>query len=385
MRIKYILTHPIQYQSPLLKFLTKKGIKIKVLYRSNVSSKKYYDKGFKKKIRWDVDLLQGYKYDNLKFIGPNKFDSIFPITTEFGNKIFDTKTNIIWLHGIKNWYNLIIILLSRIYNKSIFVRDESHFLIRGVHKKRGFLNYLFNFSLFKIIDPFITGYLCIGTANRKFYENNKIDKKKLYNTPYSVDNVFFYKKTKDKINKKINYLYAGKFTFSKGADLLLKSIKNLNKNKNFLHKTNFTFIGDGEIKNECMEFAKKNNLINVKFLPFQKKYRDLIKFYHKSDVFILPSRFETWGLTINEAMAGRNAIIASEECGASYDLVKNNKNGYTFRNHDVNDLSKKILKIYQQKKKLNSFKSKSFKIISKWSFDQCYEGLKKASKIIKKN
>ena len=35
MHIKYILTHPIQYQSPLIKYLTKKGIKITVLYRSD--------------------------------------------------------------------------------------------------------------------------------------------------------------------------------------------------------------------------------------------------------------------------------------------------------------------------------------------------------------
>jgi len=38
MHNKYILTHPIQYQAPLIKYLTKKGIKITVLYRSNFST-----------------------------------------------------------------------------------------------------------------------------------------------------------------------------------------------------------------------------------------------------------------------------------------------------------------------------------------------------------
>ena len=50
MNIKYILTHPIQYQSPLIKFLHKNKIKIKVLYRSNMSAKKYFDPEFKKLI-----------------------------------------------------------------------------------------------------------------------------------------------------------------------------------------------------------------------------------------------------------------------------------------------------------------------------------------------
>ena len=124
MLIKYIQTHPIPYQSPLIKFLSNKGIKIKVLYRSNMSTKKYFDPGFKKKIKWDTKLLQGFKYEYLNYIGPNKVNNIFPITTDFINKIFDTKTKIIWLHGIKNWYNLCIIIIAKFFNKRIFIRDE---------------------------------------------------------------------------------------------------------------------------------------------------------------------------------------------------------------------------------------------------------------------
>ena len=52
-----------------------------------------------------ANLLQGYKYQFLNYIGPNKVSTIFPITTDFVNKIMDDKTKIIWIHGIKNWYN----------------------------------------------------------------------------------------------------------------------------------------------------------------------------------------------------------------------------------------------------------------------------------------
>ena len=71
MHIKYILTHPIQYQSPLIKYLVNKRIQITVLYRSNISVKKYYDNEFKKNIKWDVDLLSGYNYKFLKHFGKN--------------------------------------------------------------------------------------------------------------------------------------------------------------------------------------------------------------------------------------------------------------------------------------------------------------------------
>ena len=65
--IKYILTHPIQYQSPLIKYLVKKGVKISVLYRSDISVKEYFDQGFGKKIKWDTSLLRGYNFDFLNF------------------------------------------------------------------------------------------------------------------------------------------------------------------------------------------------------------------------------------------------------------------------------------------------------------------------------
>ena len=348
MHIKYILTHPIQYQSPLIKYLVKRGLKIKVLYRSNISVKKYFDPGFGKKIKWDTNLLSGYNFDFLNFIGPNKVGNIFPITTEFINKIFNDKTNIIWLHGIKNWYNLCITILSKFFKKKVFVRDEMHQFSKNRTTINNFLNYLF----FQLIDQFIDVYLAIGTANKKYYIKNNIDKKKIITVPYTVNNEFFNKKRK-KIskNKKIIFMFAAKLIYNKGTDLLLKSIKILNKYPNLSLKTEFFIIGDGEMKNDLKEFSKKNNLKNVRFFPFQDQ-KNLSKFYQKSDVFILPSRIEPWGLTINEAMSAENAIIASNQAGAAYDLVKKNKNGFTFKNGDYKDLARKILLVYKNKKKI---------------------------------
>ena len=121
--ITYIITHPIQYQVPLIRYLSKR-IKIKVAYRSNFSIKKYHDKDFNKKVIIDRNLLNGYDYHFLKYLGPNRVSNIFPITTEFIKNIFLNDTKIIWVHGIKIWYNLIIIVLSKFYNKKVFVRDE---------------------------------------------------------------------------------------------------------------------------------------------------------------------------------------------------------------------------------------------------------------------
>lgn len=370
--IKYIVTHPIQYQVPLIRYLSKR-IKIKVAYRSNISIKRYHDKDFNKKIIMDRNLLSGYNYHFLKYIGPNKVSTIFPITTDFINKIFYDDAKIIWLHGIKIWYNLIIIILAKFFNKKVFVRDEFNHLI-----KRSYFNYIINKIFYFFIDYFIDCYLSIGSKNTKAYLANGINKKKIYQVPYVVDNNLFYIKKKNEI-KNLRILFTGKLIYRKGCDILLNSIYLLNKNSKFKKNTEVVIIGDGVLKKELIEFKKKYNLSNVKFLGF--KNQNLIKnYYKKSNLFIIPSREENWGLAVNEAMASKNAIISSSSVGSAQDLVKNNYNGFIFKNEDYKSLAKKIYRIYNNKKMLTKFGNNSSKIISKWSFNECYAGLDKAIK-----
>ena len=104
-------------------------------------------------------------------------------------EIFKKNTKVIWLHGIKNWFNLIIIILGKLKNKKIFVRDELNF-----HKKRSFLNKLLNKKFFFILDNFIDCYLSIGKKNKQAYLLNGIKRNKIFDMPYTVDNSFFKKK-----------------------------------------------------------------------------------------------------------------------------------------------------------------------------------------------
>lgn len=379
MKINYILTHPIQYQAPLIRFLHKSGINLKVLYRSNLSSKKYFDKEFNRNISWGTNLLSGYNYKFLNYIGSNKVNFLFPLTTDFINKVLDDNVEIIWVHGIKNWYNICIIILAKIFNKKVFVRDEvTHF-----SKKRNFLNKFVNFLFYNLIDYFVDIYLAIGSQNKKYYLDHNINPKKIVMVPYVVDNNFFYKKNKNNSKSiKFTYLFAAKLIKKKGAILLLEAVKILQKNITFTKNSNFLITGDGYLKNSLKEYSKKNNLNNVKFIPFQNQ-KQISKIYQKADVFVIPSLIEPWGLAVNEAMAAENAIISSTIVGSSFDLVFNGLNGFKFKSGCSKDLAKKILLMYQNKRKIKKYKTNSVKIISKWNFDLCLKGFQKGIKKVK--
>ena len=62
-RVAYLVSHPIQYQAPLLRRLAQeKTLDLTVLFVSDFSTRAYRDPGFGSVIAWDVDLLSGYKW-----------------------------------------------------------------------------------------------------------------------------------------------------------------------------------------------------------------------------------------------------------------------------------------------------------------------------------
>ena len=68
-----------------------------------------------------------------------------------------------------------------------------------------------------------------------------------------------------------------------------------------------------------------------------------------SDVLVLTSWYETWGLTINEAFASSTPVICTSSCGASHDLIKNGITGYTYKIGDLKNLKKNRCFLFNKK------------------------------------
>ena len=81
-------------------------------------------------------------------------------------------------------------------------------------------------------------------------------------------------------------------------------------------------IGSGEMEQELRVLATELELNNVDFVGFVNQSR-IPKYYAASDVFVLPSRHDGWGVVINQALAAGLPIITSNAVGAGLDLVEN--------------------------------------------------------------
>lgn len=64
--------------------------------------------------------------------------------------------------------------------------------------------------------------------------------------------------------------------------------------------------------------------------------------YAAADVFILPSRFDGWGVVLNEAASLGMPLIATDMCGAAWHVIEEGKNGFRVKTGSVSDLAEKM-------------------------------------------
>lgn len=131
----------------------------------------------------------------------------------------------------------------------------------------------------------------------------------------------------------------------KGQHLLIQAISKLKEKKGI--PILLDFIGSGRSFDYLKKLAQELNVQNcIRFLG--SKTQDYI-FDHlcEYDLFVQPSIFEGFGLTVAEAMAAKVPVLVSANEGP-LEIINGGKCGYTFQNGNVEDLVNQIRKIIEQ-------------------------------------
>lgn len=377
-RILYVVSHPIQYQAPLLRLISQsKEIDIHAIFYWDKKTENNFDTGFGRAVEWDVPLLEGYSNQYLSEIKKSRFQKLMALWKLIDKKKFD----IVWTHGYADFYTIAAIVFAKFKGLKVFVRGESLFFPgdKNTFKRKYY---------FKILNQFVDRYLAIGTHNREFYLKNTVPENKIFLCHYVVDNDFFHnqylraKENSHTLRETLRLeknrpviLYASKFIQRKyPIDLLNAYLQLPNNNRPYL-----LFIGTGETWDEVV-MATGNNP-DIRFLGF-KNQSELPDYFALADVLVLPSKRENWGLIVNEAMNAECAIIVSDEVGCGIDLVKHGENGFIFKARDVSALSQYLKALTSDAARCEQMKSKSAEIISQWGFPEAVASLENAVKSI---
>jgi glycosyltransferase involved in cell wall biosynthesis len=95
--------------------------------------------------------------------------------------------------------------------------------------------------------------------------------------------------------------------------------------------------GGGPLRRELEQQAGLLNGNAIRFLgPLAAE--DITLLMAQSELFVLPSTYEPHGIVVTEAMAAGTPVIASNNCGAARELVRNGKTGWLFAAGDSGDL-----------------------------------------------
>tara|TARA_Y100001933_G_scaffold161793_1_gene160152 strand:+ start:932 stop:2074 length:1143 start_codon:yes stop_codon:yes gene_type:complete len=148
----------------------------------------------------------------------------------------------------------------------------------------------------------------------------------------------------------------------KRVEDVIKIFFQVNKRK----KAQLLMIGDGPDRSKCENLARKLGIYKkIKFLGKLKVIEDLLAI---SDIFLLPSQTESFGLVALEAMASNTAVVSSNSGG----LTEVNIDGITGFLSDVGDITKMsndICYLIANSNILNSFKSNALKHAKKFDLN----------------
>jgi glycosyltransferase involved in cell wall biosynthesis len=74
---------------------------------------------------------------------------------------------------------------------------------------------------------------------------------------------------------------------------------------------------------------------------------ELNQFIKESGVFVLPSRFEPWGVVVHEFAAAGFPLLLSDAVGAKEQFLKIGQNGFSFKENSVSQLKSALTKYIQ--------------------------------------
>lgn len=380
-RVLVVASHPTPYSVSFWRLMAKNPqLDLLVAYLTLQGVEKTIDKDFGVELAWDVPLLDGYQWKHIPNQSPQprlgKFWGLInpQLWQLIGNGNFDAVMCYSGYNYASFWF--IVAACKKFDIPFIFSTDASNIQPRSGNWKLKFKKIVLPY-IFNLADTIIVS----STPGKKMVESIGVNENKVVITPSVVDNDWWSKESSEvdtsEVKQKLGIpqqasiiLYVAKLQPWKRPQDLLKAFAQLKRKDVYL-----LYAGDGILREELENQAKQLNIYNrVIFLGFVNQSQ-LPAIYKATDIFVLPSEYEPFGVVVNEAMVCGCAVITSDRVGSHYDLIKEGENGFVYPCGDIDALTSILDQLFDDKNKLNNMKKAAQKRMETWSPEDNVKGV----------
>jgi glycosyltransferase involved in cell wall biosynthesis len=386
LRLAYFVSHPIQYQAPLLRRIAREpDIELDVFFSSDHTVRGYVDEGFGLKVEWDVPLLEGYRSSFL----PRWRDAgtkpgfARPLNHGILERLEHGRFDAVWSHGYSTANSLRVIASAAMLRIPVLLRAESTLHDRPRNRAKLLAKELF----FRGLRSQLNAVLAIGQANARYWRHYLGEEIPIFRMPYAVDNAFFQCRAdeaaagRDALRAELGLapgrpiiLFASKLQERKRCTDLVAAHRMLGRLQPYL-----LIVGDGEERDHLEEQVSGDPNVrdSIRFAGFRNQ-TELPRFFDLCDVFVLPSRHEPWGLVVNEAMNAGRAVVVSDDVGCQEDLVREGETGAVFPAGDVPALAAALQRVLDTPGVAARMGAAARARIDEFSFEKDVAGLREA-------
>ena len=348
-RVAIVASHPIQYHAQWYRELALSDeLDIEVLYCHRATANDQAQAGFGVDFEWDLPLLEGYRYRFLNNVAaaPGVSDFKGTDTPEIRDIIarerFDAEVVSGW-HTKSYWQAIRACLRC---GTPVMVRSDSH-----LHDARPLSTRLLKWLPYRYFIGRMDACLAAGAWSRDYFLHYGAKPERVFIVPHCGTQLVASHTTTDSTRTESRrrwgiaesataFLFAGKFIARKRPLEFIRALAAAFRAGSDVHGL---IVGDGEMRREMQTLADSLGA-PITFAGFLNQ-KEIPEAYIASDILVLPSDQDTWGLVVNEAMAFGRACIVSDRVGCGPDLIVPKQTGFIFPTGDVDALTALLRKV----------------------------------------
>ena len=158
-------------------------------------------------------------------------------------------------------------------------------------------------------------------------------------------------------------IYVGRLAAEKNIDLVLRAYQAIHEK---VPNSQLIIVGDGPLRDHIKDQCKSA------YFAGMRSGEDLAAHYASADLFLFPSKTETFGNVTTEALASGLCVVAYDYAAAA-DIIKNNLNGVTVKLDNESAFIAEATELAMNPKKLAEVRANAFESIANLDWDKIHE------------